>query len=96
MDIDNINSINVQSTFIDETLDKISSSSVLSYGDYLDNFLSPNKEPIEKKIHIDFIINSTDSDVEKFHSKTGRITITDQLVNSKSIFSEKLQQKHLN
>jgi len=92
LDIDNINSINVQSTFIDETLDKISSSSVLSYGDYLDNFLSPNKEPIEKKIHIDFIINSTDSDVEKFHSKTGRITITDQLVNSKSIFSEKLQQ----
>ncbi len=92
LDIDNINSINVQSTFIDETLDKISSSSVLSYGDYLDNFLSPNKEPIEKEIHIDFIMNSTDSDVEKFHSKTGRITITDQLVNSKSIFSEKLQQ----
>ncbi len=34
-------------------------------------------------------MNSTDSDVEKFHSDTGRITITDKLVNSKSIFSEK-------
>lgn len=83
---------NVQSEFLTNTLNKISTSPVLSYGEHLDNFLSPNKEPIEKKIHIDFIMNSTDSDVEKFHSNTGRITITDKLVNSKSIFSEKLQQ----
>lgn len=81
-----------QSELLNKTLDKISSNPVLSYGDDLEHFLNPNKEPIEKEIYIDFIVNSTDSDVEKFHENTGRITITDKLVNSKSIFSEKLQQ----
>lgn len=86
------NYIKKQSYFIEDVLYNISDNPILSYGDNVEYFQTPDRQPKDKDIYIDFIVNATENDVEKYHENTGRVTITDRLVNSKNEFVTLLQQ----